>query len=82
MRSSIFHSKFMLDLSPDPPLTVMCCYPLAKSLAELVESRMAMSQRSSQACAQTFEQSTALIPWWVCVSWHPVPVLISWQHER
>lgn len=82
MKYLIFLSMFIVDLSPDPPLTVMGHYPLAKSLAELVESRVAMSQRSSQERAQAFEQPTALIPCWACVSWHPVPVLISWHRKR
>lgn len=37
MRYLVFPSKFIVDLSPDPHLTVMGHYPLAKSLAELVE---------------------------------------------
>lgn len=82
MRSLIFPSKLMLDLSPDPTLAVMGHYPLASSVAELEESRVAMSQRSSQECAQAFDQPAALFPCWACVSWHLVPVLISWQHGR
>lgn len=78
MRSLIFPSKFMLDFSSDPSLIVMGHYPLANSLAELVESRVAMRQRSSWKCAQAFDQPTALIPCWAYVSWHFVPGLISW----
>lgn len=82
MRSLIFLSKLMLVLSPDLPLIVTGHYPLANSLAKLVESRVALRQRSSWECAQAFEQPTALIACWACESWHLVPVLISWQCER
>lgn len=82
MRSLIFPSEFMLNLSPDPTVAVMGHYPVASSLAELEESRVASSQGSSQECAHAFVQRSALIPCWACVSWPLVPVLILWQHER
>lgn len=78
MRSLIFPSKLMLDLSLDHLLIVSSHYPLANSLAGLVENRVATRQRSSWECAQAFEQAAALTPCWAYVSWHLVPVLIFW----